>query len=93
MNNLKKMSVGAVVALAMLPTAVLAGTYSPSGTGTGGPSTVQVKKGITLTCTLTATTSSNGTISSTGVPSGTKITGISLTGGAVRQRCLQRLSL
>ncbi|WP_447753085.1 hypothetical protein [Sphingopyxis fribergensis] len=81
MNNLKKISIGAVAALALLPAAVLAGTYSPSGTGNGGPSPVQVKKGITLSCTLTATTSSNGTISSTGVPSGTKITGISLTGG------------
>ena len=80
MNNLKKIFVGTVAAFAMLPTAALAGTYSPAGTGTAGPSTVQVKKGITLTCTLTATTNSDGTISTT-VPSGTKITGISLTGG------------
>ena len=80
MNNLKKIFVGTVAALAMLPTAALAGTYSPAGTGGAGPSTVEVKKGITLTCTLTATTNSNGTISTT-VPSGTKITGISLTGG------------
>jgi len=80
MNNLKKIFVGTVAALAMLPTAALAGAYSPAGTGGAGPSTVEVKKGITLTCTLTATTNSNGTISTT-VPSGTKITGISLTGG------------
>jgi hypothetical protein len=81
MKNLKKISIGAVAALAMLPTAALAGTYSPAGSGTAGPATVQVKKGITLTCTLNATTTSDGTISSSGVPSGTKITGISLTGG------------
>ena len=48
MNNLKKIFVGTVAAFAMLPTAALAGTYSPSGTGNAGPSTVQVKKGITL---------------------------------------------
>lgn len=80
MNNLKKIFVGTVAALAMLPTAALAGTYSPSGTGNAGPSTVQVKKGITLTCTLTATTNSDGTISTT-LPSGTEITGITLSGG------------
>ena len=80
MNNLKKIFVGTVAAFAMLPTAALAGTYSPAGSGAAGPSTVQVKKGITLNCTLTATTNSDGTIS-TSVPSGTKITGISLAGG------------
>ena len=80
MNNLKKIFVGAVAAFAMLPTAALAGTYSPAGTGAAGPSPVQVKKGITLSCTLNATTNSDGTISTT-VPSGTEITGISLTGG------------
>lgn len=81
MNNLKKIFVGTVAAFAMLPTAALAGTYSPAGTGAAGPSTVEVKKGITLpSCTLNATIDSDGTISTT-VPSGTKITSISLTGG------------
>ncbi len=82
MRYLRIISIGAVAALAMLPTAALAGTYSPAGVGGAGPTTVQWKHGVPLlTCTLTATTNSDGTISSTGVPSGTKITGITLANG------------
>ncbi len=81
MKRLLKVSICTLASLSLLPAAALAGTYSPSGSGGAGPSTVQVKKGITLTCTLTASTTSNGTISSTGTPSGTKITSIALSGG------------
>lgn len=81
MKRLAKVSIGVLASLALLPATALAGTYSPSGTGAGGPSPVQVKKGITLNCTLTATTNSDGTISSSGTPSGTEITSIALSGG------------
>jgi hypothetical protein len=82
MRNLKRISIGAAAALVMLPTIALAGTYSPTGTGAAGPTTVQWKQGVPLlTCVLTATISSDGTISSTGVPSGTKITGMTLANG------------
>ena len=81
MSKLKRMSVGALAALVMLPTTALAGTYSPSGAGAVGPGTVEVKGAFTLSCTLNATTRSDGIISSTGIPSGTKITALSLMGG------------
>ena len=69
-------------ALAMLPVAALAGTYSPAGAGAFGPTTVEVKGAFIIACKLTATTSSDGTISSTGVPSGTRVTGVSLASSA-----------
>jgi hypothetical protein len=81
MRNLKRISIGALAVLAMLPTASLAGTYSPSGAGALGPTPVQVKKDVTLLCTLTGTVSSDGSISSTGVPSGTKVTSMTLANG------------
>jgi hypothetical protein len=81
MKNLVKISISVLAALSLAPATAFAGTYSPSGAGAAGPSTVEVRKGITLNCTLTATTNSNGTISSSGAPSGTSITNISLSGG------------
>lgn len=80
MKNIAKISICALASLSLFPATAMAGTYSPSGSGTASSSSVQVKKGITLSCSLSATTSSDGTISSSGPPSGTKITSLSLSG-------------
>lgn len=81
MKTIAKISICALASLSLFPATAMAGTYSPSGGGTAGPSSVTVKKGISLNCSLSATTNSDGTISSSGPPSGTKITNISLSGG------------
>jgi hypothetical protein len=72
MKYFAKSSLGVLAALSLLPATAQAGTYSPSPSGGTTPTVVEVKKGLTLLCTLTATTSSNGSISTT-LPSGTEV--------------------
>lgn len=81
MKKFTKISIATLAALSLAPATALAGTYSPSGAGAAS-GTVQVRKGLTLNCTLNATTNSDGTISSSGAPSGTEITSISLSGSS-----------
>src|SRR3546814_16716018 len=70
MKYFAKSSLGVLAALSLLPATAQAGTYSPSPSGGTTPTVVEVKKGLTLLCTLTATTRSNGSISTT-LPTGT----------------------
>src|SRR3546814_11346020 len=72
MKYFAKSSLGVLAALSLLPATAQAGTYSPSPSGGTTPTVVEVKKGLTLLCTLTATPSSNGSISPT-LPSCTEV--------------------
>lgn len=80
MKYFAKSSLGVLAALSLFPAAAQAGTYSPAPAGGVVPTTVEVKKGLTLLCTLNATTSSNGTISTT-TPSGTEIATLTISAG------------
>ena len=84
MKNFAKASLCAFTALSLLPATAHAGTYSPSGVGGVTATTVEVKKGMTLSCVLNAATNSDGTISTTGTPvappAGTRITSLTIAG-------------
>ena len=72
--------IGPAASMSLAP-AAFAETWSPTGAGTAGPNVVQVRKGLTLNCTLNATTNLNG---STG-----QITSLQLTpaSGPLTEQC------
>lgn len=83
MNKFTKLSLCAFASLSLFPAVAMAGTFTPPSSTATSVGTVTVQKGISLSCRLTATISSDGTISSSGPPSGTKITALSLSPGNI----------
>ncbi|WP_033073511.1 hypothetical protein [Sphingopyxis sp. MWB1] len=82
MKKFTKISIATLAALSLTPATALAGTYSPSGAGSASGQQLEVRKGMTLKCDVNAGINSDGTISSSGAPSGTDITSISLSNGS-----------
>ena len=86
MKYFAKASLSSLVALSLLPATAQAATYSPTGSGSVVPTTVQVKKGIVLNCVLNANIVSDGTIQtnvgpSIPLPNGTRITSLTIPPG------------